>query len=68
MADAGGRDPAAIRAGIERARQEIEQSVAELRQGVAESLDWRSTVRRHPAATLGGAFALGMLLARWTSR
>jgi hypothetical protein len=68
MADTGARDPAAIRAGIERARQEIEQSVAELRQGVADSLDWRSTVRRHPGAALGGAFALGLLLARWTSR
>jgi hypothetical protein len=68
MAETGARDPAAIRAGIERARQEIEQSVADLRQGVAETLDWRSTVRRHPGATLGGAFALGLLVARWTSR
>jgi hypothetical protein len=68
MAETGARDPAAIRAGIERARQEIEQSVADLRQGVAETLDWRSLVRRHPSATLGGAFALGLLFARWTSR
>jgi hypothetical protein len=62
------KDPAAIRAGIERARQEIEQSVAELRQGVAETLDWRGVVRRHPAAALGGAFAAGFLIARWTTR
>ena len=67
MADAS-RDPAAIRAGIERARQEIEQSVAELRQGMAESFDWRNMVRRHPGPVLGGAFALGLLLARWTVR
>ena len=67
MADAS-RDPAAIRAGIERARQEIEQSVAELRQGVAESFDWRHLVRRHPGAALGGAFAIGLLFARWTAR
>ena len=63
----GTRDPAAIRAGIERARQEIEQSVADLRQGMAASLDWRHIVRRHPAAALGGAFAAGLLLARWTA-
>ena len=63
-----GRDPAAIRAGIERARQEIEQSVADLRQGVSASFDWRHIVRRHPAPALGGAFALGLLLARWTVR
>jgi hypothetical protein len=67
MAD-GSRDPAAIRAGIERARQEIEQSVAELRLGVAQSFDWRHIVRRHPGPALGGAFALGLLLARWTVR
>jgi hypothetical protein len=68
MAETSPRDPAAIRAGIERARQEIEQSVSELRQGVRETLDWRGLVRRHPAATLGGAFALGFLIARWTAR
>jgi hypothetical protein len=67
MADTS-RDPAAIRAGIERARQEIEQSMAELRQGVAETIDWRHLVRRHPAAVLGGALAFGLLLARWTVR
>jgi len=64
----GTRDPAAIRAGIERARQEIEQSVADLRQGMAASFDWRHIVRRHPGAALGGAFAAGLLLARWTVR
>ena len=63
-----GRDPAAIRAGIERARQEIEQSVADLRQGVSDSFDWRHIVRRHPGPALGGAFAVGLLLARWTAR
>jgi hypothetical protein len=62
------KDPAAIRAGIERARQEIEQSVAELQQGVAETLDWRAVVRRHPGAAVGGAFAVGFLIARWTTR
>jgi hypothetical protein len=67
MADAT-RDPAAIRAGIERARQEIEQSMAELRQGVVDTFEWRHVVRRHPRAALGCAFALGLLVARWTVR
>ena len=64
----GSRDPAAIRAGIERARQEIEQSVADLRQGVAKSFDWRHIVRRHTGPALGAAFAVGLLLSRWTLR
>jgi hypothetical protein len=61
------RDPAAIRAGIERARQEIEQSVADLRTNVSETLDWRNFVRKHPLAIFGGALALGMCIARVTS-
>jgi hypothetical protein len=68
MADTSARDPAAIRAGIERAQQEIERSMAELRQGVAATFEWRSIVRRHTAACLGGAAVAGLLLARWTSR
>ena len=62
------RDPAAIRAGIERARQEIEQSVNDLRANVSETLNWRRAVRRHPAAAFSGAVLIGLLLARITSR
>jgi hypothetical protein len=62
------RDPAEIRAGIERARQEIEQSVADLRTNVSETLDWRNLVRKHPVAVFGGALALGLIVARLTSR
>lgn len=62
------RDPAAIRAGIERARQEIEQSVNDLRANVSHTLNWRTFVRRHPAGCFAGAAALGMLLARASSR
>jgi hypothetical protein len=62
------RDPAAIRAGIERARQEIEESVAELRTNVSETLDWRNFVRKHPVGAFAGALALGMFVARATSR
>jgi len=58
------RDPAAIRAGIERARQEIEQSVSELRRNVS----WRSFVRRHPGACFAGALMAGLFVARATSR
>ena len=62
------RDAAAIRAGIERARQEIEQSVSDLRANVSQSLNWRRYVRRHPVACFGGAMLAGMLLAKVVSR
>ena len=63
-----GKDPAAIRAGIERARQEIEQSVSDLRANVSDALNWRSAVRRHPAAFFCAAAAVGFLIARATTR
>jgi hypothetical protein len=62
------RDPADIRAGIERARHEIEQSVNELRTNVSETLDWRNFVRKHPVGVFCGGLAVGILLARLTSR
>jgi len=62
------RDPAAIRAGIERARQEIEQSVNDLRANVSDTLNWRSIVRRHPVAIVCGAAFVGLLIAKATSR
>ena len=68
MAAETGKDPAAIRAGIERARQEIEQSVNDLRANVSDSLNWRSVVRRHPVAAFCGAAALGLCIARLTTR
>lgn len=67
MADIS-RDPAAIRAGIERAREQIEQSVSDLRANVSDTLNWRSAVRRHPAAVFGGALLVGMLIAKATTR
>lgn len=68
MATGAVRDPAAIRAGIERARQEIEQSVTDLRASVSQSLNWRRYVRRHPRASFAGAVLCGLLLARIASR
>lgn len=62
------RDPAAIRAGIERAREQIEQSVNDLRANVTENLNWRTLVRRHPGAVFAGALVAGLLLARMTTR
>jgi len=63
-----GRDQAAIRAGIERARQEIEQSVSDLRANVSDTFNWRSIVRRHPVAIFCGAAVLGLLIAKATAR
>ena len=61
------RDAGEMRAGIERARQEIELSVTDLRNEVKRSLDVSRWVREHPAAFIGGAFALGFALGfRWT--
>ena len=62
------RDAEAIRAGIERARKEIEQSVNALRANVSDTLNWRSFVRRHPGATFAGAMVVGLLIARATTR
>ena len=62
------RDAAAIRAGIERARQDIEQSVNALRANFSDTVNWRSFVRRHPGGTFAGAMLAGLLLSRITSR
>ena len=67
MADTS-RDAAAIRAGIERAREQIEQSVADLRTNVSDTLNWRSAVRRHPMAAFSGALIVGILIAKATTR
>ena len=62
------RDAEAIRAGIERARQEIEQSVHALRANVSETLNWRSFVRRHPVGVFAGAMLAGIWISRLGSR
>lgn len=62
------RDPAEIREGIERAREEIERSMAALRNEVQETVDWRRYVRRRPGAFFAGALAVGFLVARATTR
>jgi hypothetical protein len=57
------KSPEELRAEIERARQEIQASVVELRQEVATVVDWREWVRSRPGLCLGAAFALGFYLA-----
>jgi len=56
------RDPNEIRTEIERAREEIAQSLITLKSSVTEATDWKSYVRRQPLAFVGGAFAIGLLI------
>ena len=63
------RDPAEIRAEIERTREQIASATQALRHEVAVRIDWREWVRRRPAYCLVGAFAVGFLIARrWTKQ
>lgn len=57
-----GRSPEQVRAEIERAREQIQESVVALRQEVAEVVDWREWVRARPGLCLGAAFAIGFYL------
>jgi hypothetical protein len=56
------RDAEEIRAGIERARREIEVSVSDLRDEVARTFDIGRWVVAHPAVAFGSALALGFAL------
>lgn len=56
------RDPAAIQADIERARDEITRSVLALRERVNQATDWREWARRRPVILLTVAFAAGIWL------
>jgi len=55
------RDPNDIRSDIQRTREEIAQSLTELRSSVTEMTDWKARVRKQPMTFLAGAFALGLL-------
>jgi len=48
------------------AREQIEQSVSDLRANVSDTLNWRSAVRRHPLPAFAGAALIGLILARMT--
>ncbi|MFN7134643.1 MAG: DUF3618 domain-containing protein [Myxococcales bacterium] len=56
------RDPAAIKAEIERARLEIASSVIALRDQVSAATDWRGYVQARPQTALLAAFAFGFWL------
>jgi hypothetical protein len=53
-----------VRARIEQAREQIASSARTLRNEVAVRTDWREWFRRSPGLWLGGAFAVGFLIAR----
>jgi hypothetical protein len=61
-----GRTPAQIRNDIDRQRQDLGQSVEQLRTKVAEITDWRRQVREHRSQLIAGAaiagFAIGGLM------
>lgn len=56
------KTPAEVRAEIERAREQIQQSVVVLREEMSSAADWREWVRRRPALCIGAAFAIGFYL------
>jgi hypothetical protein len=60
------RSPAQIRSDIDRQRQDLGQSVDQLRTKVAEITDWRRQVREHRTQLIAGAaiagFAIGGLM------
>jgi Protein of unknown function (DUF3618) len=56
------RTPDEIRASIEQNRQELGQSLDQLRAEVTELTDWRGQVRRHQRQVLIGAGFAGFVL------
>ena len=56
------RSPERIRADIERARNEVVQSIGDLRVEVARTVDWRQWYARSPGAFVVGAFLVGFMI------
>ena len=56
------RSAEAVRAEIERAREQIQDSVLALREEVGRVVDWRGWVGKRPGLWLGAAFAAGFYL------
>lgn len=57
------RTTAEIQAEIERIRASLTRDVTALELSVKDKLDWRRPIRERPAAWIGGAFAVGFVIA-----
>jgi len=57
------RTTAEIQAEIERIRASLQRDVTALEISVKEKLDWRRPIRERPVVWVGGAFALGFVIA-----
>lgn len=55
------REPQEIRRDIERTREELARSIADLQQSMAEATDWRTWVRRRPLALSATVFGAGVV-------
>ena len=56
------RTSAQIRADMDRQREELGQSVDQLRERVTEITDWRSQIRKHRRSIVVGAVATGFVV------
>jgi len=61
-------NPDRVRERMDESRQEIADALLALRERLRIPYDWRGAVHRHPALVLLGAFAVGFLLARFSTR
>lgn len=57
------RTTAEIQAEIERIRASLQRDVTALELSVKDKLDWRRPIRERPVAWIGGAFAVGFVIA-----
>lgn len=60
--------PARVRERLDASREEFADSLLALRERFRIRYDWRGAIQRSPTVALGGAFAVGFLLAKLTSR
>lgn len=63
-----GQAPEHIERHIHETRARLEENLAELRTRVRANLDWRTQMRRHPAAFATAAFTGGLILALFVGR